>query len=201
MGPGEIFVIPPYEETYYEADAENPWSYTWIGFTASIPLPRAFEQPVIHCPEADKLFRKMRQCAHYENGKNAFLCSCLWELYSCLSEQMETSKDYVEKAKSMIESEYMNDLTVAQIADSLSINRSYLFSIFKKKVGLSPRQYLIRVRMERAAELMTIYEKTVTLSAQAVGYSDIYNFSKIFKQHYGCSPRCYCAKWHQNQQT
>lgn len=195
VNPGEIFVIPPYEETYYQADEENPWSYIWIGFTAGIPLPSAFDQPVICCPEAEKLFRKMTRCSQYENGKNAFLSSCLWELFGTLSEQMEAANDYVSKAKSMIDSEYMNDLKVEQIASSLNINRSYLFSIFKKQVGLSPSQYLIRVRMERAAELMTVYNKSVTLSALAVGYQDIYNFSKIFKRHFGASPRNYCAAW------
>ena len=33
--PGEMFVIPPYIETYYEADSVNPWSYIWIGFTTT----------------------------------------------------------------------------------------------------------------------------------------------------------------------
>lgn len=193
--PGEIFVIPPYEETYYQADAEDPWSYTWIGFSAGIPLPSAFEQPVIFCPEAEKLFRKMGDCAQYENGKNAFLCGCLWELIGTLSEQMAATNDYVIKAKSMIDSEYMTDLKIEKIAQSLSINRSYLFSIFKRQMGLSPNQYLIQVRMERAAELMTVYDKSVTLSALAVGYQDIYNFSKIFKRHFGVSPRNYCAAW------
>lgn len=192
---GEIFVIPPYEETRYEADREDPWSYIWIGFTSGIQLPDAFSRAVIRCPGAEELFRKMTRCTQYGSRKNAFLCSCLWELISMLPEQTEVPDNYVEKARSMIESEYMNNLKVEKIADSLSINRSYLFSLFKKQMGLSPSQYLIQVRMERAAELMTVYEKTVKLSAQAVGYQDLYNFSKIFKRHFGVSPRQYREMW------
>lgn len=193
--PGQIFVIPPYEETYYQADMNTPWTYTWIGFTTSITLPEAFESPVIHCPEADKIFRKMFRCSQYKNGKSAYLCSCLWELISALSEAGEVTNDYVDKAKSMIDSEYMTDLSITSIANSLNINRSYLFSLFKKQLGISPRQYLIRVRLEKAAELMTVYQKSITISALSVGYQDIYNFSKVFKLHYGVSPRTYCANY------
>lgn len=33
---GDIFVIPPYEKTYYEADQKKPWRYIWIGFTTDL---------------------------------------------------------------------------------------------------------------------------------------------------------------------
>ena len=189
--PGEIFVIPPYVETYYEADEMHPWHYTWIGFTADIPLPEAFSGPVIRCSEADRIFSKMFRCEHFENGKSAYLNGCLWELIGILSEQMLKNEDYVEKAKSFIESNYMNDLTVKEIAEQLSITRNYLYSLFREKTGVSPKQYLVRVRLQKAAELMTVYGNEISISAQSVGYKDIYNFSKIFKTHFGVSPRAY----------
>lgn len=45
MHAGNIFVIPPYLETYYQADAQNPWHYVWIGFTADARLPEALRRP------------------------------------------------------------------------------------------------------------------------------------------------------------
>ena len=41
IGPGEIFVIPPYMETYYQADERHPWKYIWIGFTTE-NIPEVF---------------------------------------------------------------------------------------------------------------------------------------------------------------
>ena len=45
VGPGEIFVIPPYIETYYQADEKQPWKYIWIGFTTE-EIPEVFLQPI-----------------------------------------------------------------------------------------------------------------------------------------------------------
>ena len=64
--PGEIFVIPPYEKTYYEADHDKPWKYIWIGFTTKDSLPDIFHQPVIHCPSAGEIFAEMIHCKNKE---------------------------------------------------------------------------------------------------------------------------------------
>ena len=50
--PGDIFVIPPYEKTYYEADQKKPWRYIWIGFTSDQSVPELLLKPIIHCPSA-----------------------------------------------------------------------------------------------------------------------------------------------------
>ena len=54
---GMMFVIPPFVETYYEADAADPWEYTWVGFTGTPPLSLA---DVYDIPDALRIFRHMR---------------------------------------------------------------------------------------------------------------------------------------------
>lgn len=86
--PGDIFVIPPYEKTYYEADQKKPWRYIWIGFTTDQSVPEQLLKPIIHCPSAGKIFEEMLQCEKMENGRTAFLCAKLWEfLVSCWTMQ------------------------------------------------------------------------------------------------------------------
>ena len=104
--PGEIFIIPPYLETYYEADTKNPWHYIWIGFTTQDELPDLFRQPVIHCPGAGIPFEEMMLCKNMENGKSAFLSSCLWKLMSILLEQGKPVTDYIDKAIHYMQAEY-----------------------------------------------------------------------------------------------
>lgn len=190
VGPGEMFVIPPYEETYYEADAKNPWNYIWIGFTSSGPLPTNLGDTVF-CPEALKVFNSMRTCENMSHGKSAFLCARLWDLFSILLGREPYSKDYAEEALDCIHSEYMNGITVDEIAKRLNLDRTYFSIIFKKKTGLSPKEYLTNYRMNIAASLMIDKGKSVTVAACSVGYSDIFNFSKMFKRHYGVSPSEY----------
>ncbi len=193
LGPGEMFVIPPYVETYYEADSEKPWSYIWVGFTCNSKLPVELKD-TIYCPEAIGIFNKMKNCSKKSNGRSAFLCARLWELFDILLEQADDSADYISQALDCIHSEYMNPLTATEIAGRLNLARCYFSTMFKKRMGISPKQYLLNYRMSIAASLMTEKKKSVTVVASSVGYPDIYSFSKMFKQHFGMSPSEYISR-------
>lgn len=200
VNPGDIFVIPPYEETYYEADRQKPWRYIWIGFHAKESLTSVFDQPVIRCHGVGNIFEDMLRCHKMENGRSAFLSSKMWELYAMLLEQGELSNDYIKKALNCMNSEYVNGITVQQVADRLNLDRSYFYSIFKAQMGVSPQKYLINLRLERAAELLTVYGESPSTAGISVGYPDLYHFSKIFKQHFGVSPRKYQQDYQQTKQ-
>jgi len=191
--PGEIFVIPPNVETVYAADRENPWRYIWIGFTCEGELPVKLE-PIIRCPAAGRIFEKMKQCEQYESGKCAFLSGMLWQFVSAMLETEkipEKGSDYVQKAINYMDTEYMRSITVEEIARRLNLNRSYFSALFRQQVGVSPREYMMDVRLKKAAEIMIEYGGTPTVAAVSAGYTDIYQFSKIFKKKYGMSPRAY----------
>ena len=191
ISPGQIFVIPPYLETYYEADAERPWQYIWIGFTTEEQLPEEFFQPVISCPDAGELFQEMKSCSSMENGRSAYLSACLWKLIALLLERGKSKSDYIDKALNCMHSEYSQGITIKEIADRLGLDRSYFSTVFSERVGISPSEYLINLRLTKAAELMRIYRERPSTAAMSVGYEDLYHFSKIFKKHFGVSPREY----------
>ncbi len=193
LSKGMMFVIPPYVQTYYQADKEQPWSYIWVGFTCDRELPTHLD-PVISCPHAGSIFQAMKDCAAYRNGRSAFLCAKLWELFSCLKEQQAELPDPVDYALFAIHAEYMTDLGVQQLADRVRLDRSYFSSLFKKKVGISPGKYLLDYRMKRACELLCNHGCSVAVTANSVGYADAFVFSKIFKKHYGCSPNAFSKK-------
>ena len=188
---GEIFVIPPYLETYYEADGDDPWDYIWVGFTVSGKVPEIFSNPVIQCPGAETVFEEMAQCRNYDSGRSAFLSSCLWKLVGFLLESGKLKSDYVDKALNCIRSEYATGITVKEIAGRLNLDRSYFSTIFTQRVGMPPRDYLRTYRLNKAAELMTVYGEKPSTAALSVGYEDLFHFSKSFKQHFGVSPRTY----------
>ncbi len=196
VGSGEMFVIPPYVETYYEADSEDPWSYTWIGFTTTKELPINLAD-VICCPKAMQIFNSMKSASSFEKGRSAFLSSKIWELFSLLLDNEKHDTSYVDIALDCVHSEYMYNLTIEQIAARLNLNHSYFSALFKEKMGLSPKQYLFNYRMNIAVSLMLEKDVSISVAAYSVGYTDIYNFSKMFKKHFGMSPREY-IKLHKN---
>ena len=201
VGPGEIFVIPPYEETYYEADMEKPWRYIWVGFTMEGDELSVLEEPVIRCAGAGAVFEDMLRCSKLNNGRSAFLSGKIWELMSVLLEQGEEDSDYVKKALSYMNSEYVHGITVQQIAEKVNLDRSYFSSMFKEQMGVSPQKYLMNLRLMKAAELMTTYRETPSTAGASVGYPDLYHFSKVFKQHFGVSPRSYQKQYFEKKKN
>ncbi|MBQ8741562.1 MAG: AraC family transcriptional regulator [Clostridia bacterium] len=184
---GNIFVIPPYVETYYEADSENPWEYIWIGFTKDEKIEINFDD-VMYMPYAHHIFEGMKKCSSLQTGRTEFLCSKIWQLISLIFDKQSETVDYIDKALNIINSEYMSDLSVQSIADKIGLERTYFSNLFKMRVGISPKRYLLKTRMEQAAVFLKDYGYSVSVTALSVGYSDVYTFSKMFKKYFGISP-------------
>jgi AraC-like DNA-binding protein len=80
-----------------------------------------------------------------------------------------------------------------EIADHVQLSAEYLSSLFKKYTGTSIKQYITVVRLERALHLLMETPMNVSQVAEALGYDNIYFFSKQFKDYYGAPPSHY--KW------
>lgn len=200
---GQMFVIKPYEVTYYEADANDPWTYYWIGFTSENPLPPLLAaNDTVDLPYLKELFVSACKTDFFRDGDTTggyenHLCGIIYQLLGLLMRDfgvsVDTKERYVEPAISMIRSEYQNQLSVSSIAERLHINRCYLSEIFKAATGVSPKKYLENVRMKRAAELLSDMKLSVTVTAASVGYPDVFSFSRAFKRYYNCSPSEYIS--------
>lgn len=195
---GQCFIARPYDPIYYRADDEEPWSYIWIGFTSGIPLPERLTKPVLESETAVRLFRTM--LCGIEEGVSCpelFLASKLWELvshFSCVNREekdVDRALNYVEQAKNTIETEYMKELRIDELAERLHIDRSYFSTIFRRHTGVSPAQYLLRHRMNTAAMLLSERGYSPSAAGRAVGYADPCNFSRMFRRTFGTSPSEY----------
>ena len=133
----------------------------------------------------------MKKCSGLSTGRTEFLCSKIWQLISLIYDKQNDEADYINKAVSMINSEYMSNISVQSIADRIGLERTYFSDLFKKKIGISPKQFLLKTRMEQAAVFIRDYGYSVSVTALSVGYSDVYTFSKMFKQYFGISPSKY----------
>ncbi|MDO4618732.1 MAG: AraC family transcriptional regulator [Clostridia bacterium] len=189
IGAGEMFVIPPFAETYYEANEKNPWSYIWVGFTSD-NLPLNLEN-VIKCPEAYSVFNAFKTADRFQNGRSAFIAGKLWELFAILLDKNTHKTDYVNTALDIIHSEYTNPITIEGIANRIGLDRRYFAKLFKAHTKVSPRDYLLAYRMKIASMLLSEKAVSVSVAANSVGYSDIFLFSKMFKKHFGIPPTEY----------
>ena len=79
------------------------------------------------------------------------------------------------------------EMNVAEIAKRCHISTVYLRKLFEREVGVSPHQKLVEIRMKQA-KLLVKENRPVNEIARAVGYSDVFQFSRAYKSFYGCSP-------------
>ncbi len=193
IGPGDLFVIPPYVEMSYTSDDGDAFAYLWICFNPDDKLPIEMK-PVIHSPEAEMIFNEMKKCQYLSKGRGAFLNARAWDLFALILQKKDDNTDSVTKALEYIHLKYNEDITIEKIAEELKEERTYFSTKFKKRIGVSPKEYLTSCRMENAANLLNEHSKSISDIAHAVGYTDVFNFSKMFKKHYGISPREFIKK-------
>jgi AraC-like DNA-binding protein len=84
-------------------------------------------------------------------------------------------------------------VTLAELARISGFSPQHLNRIFQKVLGMTPLQYLLRTRMQRAAALLKEDRLTVIAIAKLVGFDDPFYFSRMFKFHSGQSPAQYRA--------
>ena len=205
---GEGFLIEPNSLVYYQADAKEPWSYLWIGFSGK----RAGEyledlglnsrQLIFRSQKGKELKRlvlEMMSCSDGSVTSQYRQQSLLYGFFSILSEnavdrgKSEPSKEnfYMERAVTFIRNRYSSNIKVADIAGYLCMDRSYLYKLFKNTLNMSPQEFLTEVRLSRAKELLATTKLSVEHVALSCGYRDTLVFSKAFKRSTGAAPKEY----------
>ena len=199
LSKGQAFVIRPGEMTYYAASTDNPWHYGWLGFTCCDPLP-VLDQDVFEVAALKPVFSMISAGNSLSMGREWYLLSLINQMIAVLvdataSEGSSAGRN-IRRAKFSIETNYMQKFSIQELADSLHLERSYFSTLFKKEVGCSPQQYLIRCRLENAASMLADQKMSPGEVSMAVGYPDEFSFSRAFRKAYGVSPSEYRRRGH-----
>lgn len=206
LAANESFIIFPQTEVCYYPDPDDPWEYVWIEFKGddaeslvSLTSLRP-DHPVTGKAPANLLplfaiienanvkpFERMRSTARLR-----LLMSYYAEYFPARA--MVHPPDYVWAAKEYIAHNYWREsLTVMDITRFVSVERSYLYRLFKEKTGMSVSAYVTSFRMGRACELLRTSGLSVKSVACSVGYPDQLYFSKVFKKTTSFTPSEYKA--------
>jgi two-component system response regulator YesN len=101
---------------------------------------------------------------------------------------MGLSNKEILKAKQFIELNYQNDISLDYLCAYVGLSKSYLSSTFKKVTGENIIDYVIKLRIEKAKQLLRETDLKVFEVAETVGFRDPKYFSKLFKCIEGTSP-------------
>lgn len=99
--------------------------------------------------------------------------------------------DYIDYVKQFVREHYRDPIYLSDLAVAAHISPNYLSTLFRKKEGCSFTEYLVRFRIERAAEIIAVERIPFVEAANMVGYTDYAQFCKMFKKYKGKSPSEY----------
>ena len=209
----KIETITGKRPAFYQADAKDPWSYLWVGFAGS----RAEEylhsmglsdrHPIFSCDKSEELYSIVRDMMEHNtfgiaddlrrNGLLGVFLSVIADSAGVVArEEEDKGNQYVKKAVSFIQSNDCNPIKVADVADYVCINRSYLYTLFQNYLGMSPQQFLTTFRITKARELLDSTNYPIESIALSCGYSDALVFTKAFHAMKGMSPSKYRKESH-----
>lgn len=208
---GDAFFISPGELVRYDADPEYPWEYRWIGYKGGhvdellAKLGISPHTPVIQNDfnrKTGALFGRIEQVLRQGNPTcdlqaSGWIRLILAELTDN-RQQLEAKTPepeaqitrQVEQAIRWLTLQYSQQISIEHLAQTLGYHRTHLSKMFKQHTGMSPMQFLLKIRMERA-RLLLGEPLTVEQVAASVGFPDALYFSKTFKKWYGLSPSEY----------
>lgn len=203
---GDIFMIPPHTSNKYHPNTENPWSYQWIGLNGT--LVRKVLEICGLTPESyilhHKVDLKLRTLFEqvYDNFQKDNRLKALGitfqlldyirnNVYNQTLDHLTSGEMYYHAALNYISKNYMNNITISDIAAATNIDRTYLFKLFQKFANMSPSQYLQTFRLDNAVVLLRKSSFSVTDIAYMVGFQQASYFSKMFTQYKGMTPSEY----------
>lgn len=204
---GQAFIMLPGEISSFSTADEDPWALRWVGFNGKLAhqfsaLPPVFDVP----PEVQSIMYDINDPNIPNNVCGYRIAAELMLLYSMLLDPANQKLDYVQLVMNHINNSYMEKISVAELAASLGLNRCYLSGLFKKRVGLSVQEYLLKTRIE-ASKRYLLHGSTIKEAAALSGFTDVSNFSKLFAREAGASPSLFrkraiesAATFHKNEQ-
>lgn len=127
--------------------------------------------------------------------------SCLEAALAVLEKRFAMSMDRadpVTAAKNYVRLHSMEPITLAEVAAHIHLSPSYFSTLFRKSTSMRFMEYVLKVRLEKASEMLANTDMHVYEIAAACGYEDVRYFVRVYQKTYGISPtgfrRCFRAE-------
>ena len=139
-------------------------------------------------------FQKLCNLFLYKNNM-LLIYSILYDMLRRLELEQVSPNDLIHLATSFIKNNISDPkLSNSDIAQNINISEVYFRKLFTSKYNISPKQYILNMRIEKAKHLLVHSPYSITAIATECGFSSVYIFSRCFKNRVGISPNEYSKK-------
>lgn len=206
---GDMMIIPPETAHRYGAMQENPWSIYWFHFKGShanrlVQLFGLSNAPLSLSPSGKaRLIEwfvpafEMLAERTYALTTHIHVAQTVRQLLSGIglsagkSAQEKKRETYLEQAVQYMNGHMGGSISLIELANHVGVSKQHLIYLFNSETGVSPIEYFLRLKIQRAGHLLDLTELSIKEVSSAVGIHDPYYFSRLFKKISGFSPSSY----------
>jgi AraC-like DNA-binding protein len=207
LRPGAIYSYGPRVKHRIETDPERPMLKHFVDFSGSglVDLLKTTDflkgSPLyVSRPfRIRSIFENLITTGNTESRNRAALCALLLRQLILYTDDCAMDPDaafspawqtYL-RCRQYIERYFLEIPTVHDAAQKCFVDQAYLARLFKRFADESPLQLLTRLKMSRAADLLSNRDLLIKQVAEEVGFADPYHFSRVFKRVYGIPPETF----------
>ena len=204
LQPGRLFAYGPGMPHHITGNAADPLVKYFVDFTGtnaagwlrSCGLASGQVSEVFPANALQPLFDELIQAGSQARRESAALCEKLLECLGLriigarapLAAAETPAFTTYQQCRRHIEQHRQRLRTLEQIADECHVNNAYLCRLFRRYDRQTPYQYLLRLKMNDAAERLQQPGALVKQVAEESGFADPFHFSRVFTSVFGLSP-------------
>ena len=203
---GTVIIYRPREEQYYKLFADCQVNSFWIHFTGNavesiLERLRISDKNIYQIGQNDEIPTIIRMaCSELQQrriGFELYTSAIMMQLLALVSRKylnLGFSSKISQNANNLnfsinyLHSNYHKNITIAELAKLCGLCVSRYITVFKNLTGLTPKDYLIKFRLQKAKELMKDTNLSLKQISSIVGFEDQLYFSRVFKKHEGVCP-------------
>ncbi len=195
-------ILLPKDQTYMLYGISNG-KFPLIDFQCQgDSVPKEFQTFDISNDDSYNFLHTYSVIKEYQNYKSAYYYFQTMSLfYQMIGNLDSTTSD--SRQRNILEPaiQYMNEhftdpsLSISDLAEQVNLSPCYFRRLFHKEFAMSPKQYVIQSRINKAKGLLLSSCWTISSISEECGFNSIYHFSRIFRSYVGCTPSDYIKRY------